>query len=100
MTRNTQNYWIDWLLFLGMVTLILTGIILWGWTRPKNPGEEAQIFWGLLQGSDFLGLTKNGGWKQIHCWVGVGMIPFFLLHILFHLKWIVKTTFGLMIGRK
>ena len=78
------------------LVVCVTGVVLWGWTKPKAPGEEAQILWGLFEGKEFLGLTKNGGWKQIHCWVSVlALVPFLLLHIAMHLKWFFKTTSGL-----
>lgn len=59
MTRNTQNYWIDWVLFITMMILFLSGFVLWGWSRPKEPGQLPQIFWGLMEGREFLGMGKK-----------------------------------------
>lgn len=96
MTRNTKNYWIDCVLFLTMLVLFATGIVLWGWSKPQVEGGQPQILWGLFEGKDFLGMTKNGGWKQIHIWTSVLVLaPFLLLHLFLHLKWFFKTTWGL-----
>lgn len=66
--------------------------------RPaENKGEskseaalaKGRIFWGLFEANSFWGMTKNGGWKSIHCWVGVAvLLPFLIFHLLLHWKWI------------
>lgn len=176
--KTKLNYIIDWLLFLAMLVIIVTGIVLWGWKKPagmngpggpgapnkavmekRNPPDgsvsgnhgvkqdihgkqdnqgnqpesasnpkvtsendrkgssensvtkdqrsslkqdekngankdnQPKILWGLFHGQTFWGMTKNGGWKEIHCWVSVLiLIPFFIFHLLMHLKWIGRTT--------
>ena len=49
---------------------------------------EARIFWGLLHGKTFLGLTKKG-WANGHAWTSVAMIVFFILHLWTHFKTLV-----------
>ena len=67
---------------------------------PTAGAGQGQILWGLFHGNAFLGMTKNGGWKSIHCWVGVlVLLPFFLLHIFMHWKWIVTFAFGTRTGK-
>ncbi len=200
--KNGLNYIIDWILFISMLVIIITGIVLWGWIRPagmsghgspqnsvkqnttitdsqladnhnsrdnrpihektaqensvlsserskavtksnidtksnldtksnidtksnldtksnidtkskpagnsktgtaskinNNAGQgnsadnQPKILWGLFRGQTFFGMTKNGGWKSIHCWVSVlVLVPFFIFHLLLHLRWIRKTT--------
>lgn len=49
---------------------------------------EAKIFWGLLKGRTFLGMTKHG-WQDVHAWVSMVMILCFLLHLKAHFRWLV-----------
>lgn len=61
-----------------------------------NKDNQPKILWGLFHGQTFWGMTKNGGWKEIHCWVSVLiLVPFFFFHLLMHLKWIGTTTVSL-----
>lgn len=68
-----------------------------------GPASQPQglILWGLFRGNTFLGMTKNGGWKSIHCWVAMlVLLPFMLLHVLLHFKWIVHVTASLFAPKK
>lgn len=60
--------------------------------KAAAPHGRAKVLWGLTEASEdgrFWGMTKNGGWKQIHCWVGVTVLLLFLiLHLAMHWGWI------------
>ncbi|MDD3587562.1 MAG: hypothetical protein PHQ75_10310 [Thermoguttaceae bacterium] len=145
MKQTYVNYFIDWIIFLAMLVLFVTGVVLWGWkrgtppvsgpsarpdavaqARPESkpvekaegrPGDSAGdtakgagpaagqpqglILWGLFRGNSFLGMTKNGGWKSIHCWVSMlVLLPFMILHFVMHLKWILTVTASFFKPRK
>lgn len=56
-------------------------------------GPKSRIFWGLIEANTFWGMTKNGGWKSLHCWIGVAvLLPLIIFHLLMHLRWIVQGT--------
>lgn len=115
MNRSRTNFAVDLVLFVSILIVFVTGFILWGWTRPAGAGGprstphgqaaaspqgghadapkgRAQILWGLTEASEdgtFWGMTKNGGWKQTHCWVGVTVLLLFLIiHLAMHWDWI------------
>lgn len=61
--------------------------------KTKIEAPKARIFWGLIEANTFWGMTKNGGWKHLHCWIGVAaLLPLMILHLILHWKWITQTT--------
>ena len=68
---------------------------------PAAGQPQGLILWGLFRGNSFLGMTKNGGWKSIHCWVSMlVLLPFMLLHFFMHLKWVLVVTASFFKPRK
>lgn len=66
-----------------------------------DSAPKSRIFWGLIEANTFWGMTKNGGWKSLHCWIGIGLLlPFMILHLIMHFGWIVSVTRSICGGKK
>ena len=78
MKKNKINYFVDLFMLIAFLFSIVTGII-------KFPGFMA-LFGISLRRMPMPVIMK------IHDWAGVSLAASVLLHIILHLKWILRTT--------
>ena len=80
-----RNWYLDAVLFLGMVIAAISGIYFLifpdgGYMGGRNPYYGIQI------------IFDRTGWEWIHTWLSVGFVAVALLHLILHWKWVVSTT--------
>ena len=79
-----RNWYLDAVLFLGMVIAAISGIYFLifpdgGYMGGRNPYYGIQI------------IFDRTGWEWIHTWLSVGFVAVALLHLILHWKWVVST---------
>jgi len=76
------NYVLNWLLFVDMVLIMLSGLII---SRVVLPG------WGIH-------LSSNHSWRTLHSLTADLFIPILGLHVALHWRWIVSTIKRCVLG--
>lgn len=91
MKRNTWNFIIDLLAFLGFVLMTVTGLIMWVILPPGTGGghegkgkNSIHLLWGL----------DRHDWGEVHFWIACGLMAVLMVHIFLHWKWIVNAFKG------
>jgi len=101
MRRSTSNFIVDFVAFIDLVALALTGLIMEYVLPPGTGGLGRELSGG--QGreeiKDLLGLTRHQ-WGDIHYILALAFIVLITAHILLHLSWIKNYFKSLFSSRK
>jgi len=98
MKRGTLNFVVDFVSFINLVCLALTGFVL-KYILPPGTGGRGHGFRGGLepgQVKDLWSMTRHE-WGDIHFYFALFFLALMVAHIVLHWSWI-KSYFNSLLG--
>ena len=89
-TKSKLNLLIDVLAYLGMMSMLSTGLMLMYIMPPGTGGCHGEGGARIT----LLGLSRHE-WGKVHWYVAVGLIVVAAVHVLLHWKWVTNTLANL-----
>jgi len=91
MSKSRLNLLIDTLAYLGMTTMVSTGLMLMYIMPPGTGGCHGEGGARIT----LLGLSRHE-WGKVHWYVAIGLIVVAAIHVLLHWKWVTGTLGSLL----
>ena len=91
MSKGKLNLLIDVLAYLGMVSMVSTGLLLMYIMPPGTGGCHGEGGARIT----LMGLSRHG-WGKVHWYVAIGLIAIAVIHVLLHWRWVTNTLGSLL----
>ena len=101
MKRTTLNYIVDFIGFINLLCLAVTGFIIKYILPPGTGGRGQELHGGQGVGhaKALLSLTRHQ-WGDIHFYFSVAFITLILLHLILHWTWIKNCSKSILLPKK
>ena len=96
MRKNRLHLVIDLLAYLAMVSMVSTGLTMWGLLPPGSGGRHGG---GRGGGLTVLGYSRHE-WGDVHWYLAVTLIVLVALHVILHWKWVTNSVGALLRGER